>query len=101
MAWCEANGVDFLFGLAKNDRLIAKIKMELDQAAAKSRRTRRSERRFKDFIWTTRGSWSRQRWVVTKAEFTQDEASPGFVGVDSTQRHERLEIFAILRGSSM
>src|SRR5207245_4458935 len=56
MAWCEANGVDFLFGLAKNDRLIAKIKMELDQAAAKSRRTRRPERRFKDFIWTTRGS---------------------------------------------
>src|SRR5438876_5490759 len=27
MAWCEANGVDFLFGLAKNDRLIAKVKM--------------------------------------------------------------------------
>src|SRR5437879_12218329 len=28
MAWCEANGVDFLFGLAKNDRLIAKIRSE-------------------------------------------------------------------------
>src|SRR5712672_2614960 len=26
MAWCEANGVDFLFGLAKNDRLNAMIK---------------------------------------------------------------------------
>jgi hypothetical protein len=25
MAWCEANGVHFLFGLAKNDRLIAEI----------------------------------------------------------------------------
>src|ERR1700716_3282753 len=26
MVWCEANGVDFLFGLAKNERLIAEIK---------------------------------------------------------------------------
>src|SRR6266478_1853169 len=85
MAWCEANGVDFLFGLAKNDRLIAKIKMELDQAAAKSRRTRRPERRFKDFIWTTRGSWSRQRRVVAKAEFTQDEANPRFVVTSLTR----------------
>src|SRR6516225_2103525 len=39
MAWCEANGVDFLFGLAKNERLIAEIKTELDVVAAKSRRT--------------------------------------------------------------
>src|SRR5258707_10432125 len=85
MAWCEANGVDFLFGLAKNDRLIAKIKMELDQAAAKSRRTGRPERRFKDFIWTTRGSWSRQRRVVPKAEFTQDEANPRFVVTSLTR----------------
>src|SRR6266700_2222866 len=30
MAWCEANGVDFLFGLAQNERLIAEIKTELD-----------------------------------------------------------------------
>src|SRR5213592_2767958 len=53
MAWCEANGVDFLFGLAKNDRLIAEIKSELDRVAAKSRRTGKPERRFKDFKWTT------------------------------------------------
>jgi hypothetical protein len=41
MAWCEANGVDFLFGLAKNERLIAEIKTEVDVVAAKSRRTGR------------------------------------------------------------
>ena len=29
MAWCEANGVDFLFGLAKNERLVAEIEAEL------------------------------------------------------------------------
>ena len=47
MAWCEANGVHFLFGLAKNDRLIAEIKTELDQAAVQSRRTGKPARRFR------------------------------------------------------
>jgi hypothetical protein len=70
MAWCEANGVDFVFGLAKNERLIAEIKTELDLVAAKSRRSGRMERRFKSFMWTTRRTWSRQRRIVAKAEWT-------------------------------
>src|ERR1700738_644399 len=53
MAWCEANGVHFLFGLAKTDRLIAEIKAELEGAAAQSRRTGKPARRFKDFRWTS------------------------------------------------
>src|SRR5271167_2956261 len=72
MAWCEANGVHFLFGLAKNERLIAEIKTELDLVAAKSRRTGKPARRFKDFRWRTRTSWSRARRVVAKAEWTKD-----------------------------
>jgi len=87
MAWCEANSVDFLFGLAKNARLIAEIDSELDRVAAKSRRTGKPERCFKDFRWTTRGSWSRRRRVVAKAEWTQGEANPRFV-VTSLRRHE-------------
>jgi hypothetical protein len=53
MAWCEANGVDFLFGLAKNERLTAEIKTELDLAAATSRRIGAPARRFKTFMWMT------------------------------------------------
>jgi hypothetical protein len=87
MAWCEANSVDFLFGLAKNDRLIAEIKTELELAAAKSRRTGRPERRFKSFMWMTRRTWSRRRRVVAKAEWTQGEANPRFV-VTSLARDE-------------
>ena len=41
MAWCEANGVDFVLGLQKNERLIAAIKDELVQAEAKSASGRR------------------------------------------------------------
>ena len=79
MAWCEENGVDFLFGLAQNERLIAEINSELELVAAKSRRTGRPERRFKSFMWMTRRTWSRRRRGVAKAEFTGGEANPRFV----------------------
>jgi Transposase DDE domain group 1 len=79
MAWCEANGVDFVFGLARNERLVAAIETELERAIAKSRRTGRPERRFKSFMWMTRHSWSRKRRVVAKAEATQGEANPRFI----------------------
>ena len=78
MAWCEANGVHFLFGLAKTDRLIAEIKAELEGTAAQSRRTGKPARRFKDFRWMTRSSWSCQRRVVAKAEWTKDSAAGRF-----------------------
>ena len=87
MAWCETNGVDFLFGLAKNERLVAEIKPELDLAAAKSQRSGRPERRFKSFMWTTRRTWSRRRRIVAKAEWTNGEANPRFV-VTSLRRDE-------------
>src|SRR5271157_2181260 len=87
MAWCEANGVHFLFGLAKTDRLIAEIKDELARAEVKSRRTGKPVRSFKEFKWITRRSWSRERRVVAKAEFTAGEANPRFV-VTSLKRAE-------------
>jgi hypothetical protein len=87
MAWCESNGVDYLFGLARNSRLVAEIAAELEQAARESRRTTKPARRFKDFMWTTRDSWSRRRRVVGKAEHTAGEANPRFV-VTSLTQHE-------------
>jgi hypothetical protein len=79
MAWCEDNNVDYLFGLARNARLAAEIAAELAEAAAESAQTGMAARRFKDFLWTTRDSWSRQRRVVAKAEHTRGEANPRFV----------------------
>jgi hypothetical protein len=79
MVWCEANGVDYVLGLARNERLVVAIESELDRAVAKSRRTGKPERRFKSFMWMTRSTWSRERRVVAKAEATQGEANPRFV----------------------
>ena len=79
MAWCESHGVDYLFGLARNVRLEAEIAAELAEASAESAATDRPARRFKDFLWTTRESWSRRRRVVGKAEHTLRGPNPRFV----------------------
>lgn len=79
MAWCEENGVDYLFGLARNPRLVAAIAAELAHAEEDSRTTGRPARRFKDLRWSTLDSWSRARRVVAKAEWTGGEANPRFV----------------------
>jgi hypothetical protein len=87
MAWCEASGVEFVFGLQQNERLIEEIKGELARAEAKSRRTGKPARYFREFKYRTRRSWSRERRVVGKAEVTQGEANPRFV-VTSLKRAE-------------
>jgi hypothetical protein len=79
MAWCEANRVDFLFGLARNERLEEAIRSELITATLESIRTGKPARCFRDFTWSTLDSWSRQRRVVGKAEVTGGEANPRFV----------------------
>jgi hypothetical protein len=79
MSWCELNRIDYLFGLARNTRLVGEIEAGLAEAAELSRRTGKPARRFKDFSWSTLDSWSRQRRVVAKAEWTGGEANPRFV----------------------
>ena len=79
MAWCEANGVEYLFGLARNARLAGAVEAEMAQARAHSEGGGKPHRRFQDFLWRTRNSWSRPRRVVAKAEWTQGKANPRFV----------------------
>jgi hypothetical protein len=79
MGWCEANAVDYIFGLARNARLSGMIAHDLAEAQQESQQTGKPARRFKDFIWSTRKSWSRERRVIAKAEWTQGEANPRFI----------------------
>jgi hypothetical protein len=79
MAWCEANRVDYVFGLARNERLTERIATELAWAEEEGASAGRPARRFADFRWSTRESWSRRRRVVAKAEWTQGGPNPRFV----------------------
>lgn len=79
MTWCEANGVDYLFGLAKNKRLIKILGAELHTAQQRFEATGEPAREFKDFTYRTRRSWERERRVVGKAEHLAKGANPRFV----------------------
>ncbi len=79
MGWCEANGLDYVLGLAKNERLKAAIAPELEQAAAAYAATGQAARVFQEFPYQTRESWSRARRVVAKAEHLEKGSNPRFV----------------------
>jgi hypothetical protein len=79
MGWCEVNRVDFVFGLARNERLVGRIAEDLAAAAAESLACGDPVRRFADFAWRTLDSWSRDRRVVAKAEHLPKGPNPRFV----------------------
>jgi Transposase DDE domain group 1 len=79
MSWCEANGVDYVFGLARNERLVAQIADDLAVVEAEGLERGGPARRFADFFWRTLDSWSRARRVVAKAEHLPKGANPRFV----------------------
>jgi hypothetical protein len=79
MVWCEANRVDYLFGLDRNERLIGAIANDLAAAEAESLAKGGAARRFADFGWQTLDSWSRTRRVVAKAEHLPKGSNPRFV----------------------
>ena len=79
MAWCEAENVEYLLGLAKNDRLKAEISKEMQAAKAQYQETGHAARLFKEFVYQTRTSWNRARRVVAKAEHLEKGENPRFV----------------------
>jgi hypothetical protein len=79
MAWCEAHGVDFVLGLARNARLEAALTAELAEARAAAEATGAPARVYKDFVYQTRTTWSRSRRVVGKAEQLPGKANPRFI----------------------
>jgi len=79
MAWCETNAVDYVFGLARNQRLVGAIAPELAAAEAEGLARSGPVRRFADFAWRTLDSWSRARRVVAKAEHLTQGPNPRFI----------------------
>ncbi|HUA55211.1 MAG TPA: IS1380 family transposase [Candidatus Sulfotelmatobacter sp.] len=80
MAWCEAHGVDYVFGLARNPRLERAIGAELEMARQDSEQSGgKPARRFKELRYKTRKTWTRERRVVAKAEWTHGEKNPRFI----------------------
>jgi hypothetical protein len=85
MSWCEDNGVDYVFGLARNARLRAIIGAPMWEASQQWKATGKPARVFAEFSYQTKkksknkGGWSRARRVVAKAEHIDGKENPRFI----------------------
>lgn len=80
MAWCEQQkGVYYLFGVAKNARLLGHVESQLELAAIRHQITGKSERIFTEFLYSTLETWTRTRRCIGKAEHLEKGSNPRFV----------------------
>jgi hypothetical protein len=84
MSWCESNNVEYVFGLARNQRLRRIIGREMWQATEEWNRTGKPARIFAEFSYATKSTkkrpgWDRERRVVAKAEHIDGKENPRFV----------------------
>jgi Transposase DDE domain group 1 len=97
MAWCETHRVDYVFGLARNSRLLEELAIDMAWAEDEHEKTGQAVRRFKDFRYATLDTWSRRRRVIGKAEHLAKGANPRFVvtslkrrAIDAKTLYERV-----------
>jgi Transposase DDE domain group 1 len=102
MAWCEANCVDYLFGLQRNQRLRRIIGRQMHEAQTLHQATGKAARIFTEFDYRTHKSWSRSRRVVAKAEHLDKGENPRFIVtsllVDEWAAQDLYEKFYCARG---
>ena len=79
MAWCEREGLDYIFGLAQNPRLKKMIEAQMAQAEKQYQETQSPARVFTEFFYATQHTWSCPRRVIAKAEHLDKGANPRFV----------------------
>jgi len=85
MCWCEDHDVEYVFGVAKNNRLKHEIKEEMALAKALHQCSDESSRVFKDFCYSTLKTWRWQRRVIGKAEYLAKGENPRFIVTSFTK----------------
>ena len=90
MAWCEENGVFYCLGLARNKRLTARLGKAFGKLyrEIKAGKIQMPARRFQDFEYRTRKSWSRTRRVVGKAELLDKGQNPRFIVTNLSEKKQ-------------
>jgi hypothetical protein len=80
LSWCEENRVDFVVGVARNQRLEGLIEAQLAEAEQQFEATGQPARIFVEFEHKTlKGAWNKDRRVVAKAEHINGKSNPRFV----------------------
>ena len=79
MVWCEKEGVDYVLGLAKNDRLKKWIVPEMEVVRQLQQAMGKAMRQFQELRYQTRKSWTCERRVVAKVEYLPRGENPRFI----------------------
>lgn len=79
MAWCEAHGVFYVLGLARNARLLELLAPALCRARERACLCGGRTREFAELRYRTLDSWSRERRVIGKAEILGDKDTSRFI----------------------
>jgi hypothetical protein len=75
----ENNGVDYVLGLAKNERLKALLSEGMNEAQTIYEETGEPSKVYREFYYQTLKSWDKERRVIGKAEYLQKGENPRFV----------------------
>jgi len=102
MRWCDEHGVFYVFGIAKNNRLLKRIAEEIKKARKRYFKEMKPQRIYKDFTYRTLKSWSRRRRVIGKADHSANGSNPRFIVTNLPREEitakERYEDFYCARG---
>lgn len=80
LTWCENNGVHYVVGVARNQRLEKLIEGPLAEAKQQFEATQQPARVFVEFEHKTlKGMWNKDRRVVAKAEHINGKSNPRFI----------------------
>lgn len=102
MSWCERHNVWYVFGMGCNSRLKKAISEQMDKAETEQNETGEPTRKWRDFTYRTRDSWSRERRLIGKAEYLPEGPNRRFIvtniPIEQTEGQELYEDFYCGRG---
>ena len=78
LEWCDRQGVFYIVGIPRNQRLVKLLAPTLDKAQQAFNASQEKQREFTDFMYSA-GSWKRERRIIGKAEVTLQGTNPRFI----------------------
>ena len=78
LTWCENKDVNYIVGIARNNKLERSLKPLMQVAKKNFEETDEKQKLFIQFSYAAK-SWANEKKIIGKAEYTKDGANPRFI----------------------
>ena len=78
LLWCERHGVDYVIGLARNNRLAALAQPAINAAETRFEKDKLKHRHFAEIHYAAK-TWARKRRVIVRTEHGEQGSNPRYV----------------------